>query len=398
VRGRAPILARWATAVVAALAAVPAIARSGLRTDLGVHLRFAQDLALTGTAAAPYALFQRLVIAVRAMVPFHLLDGIAPGLQDRQTIWEVSGLLVLGLATAITAALIHSRIAASGRGAPGLRRLGIASGLTIALLLIGPITVLTWSRHQMLIGYLAPNLYHNPSYLLSRPIAIGLLWFVVDRFEGRAGARAILVAAVLSFALLDAKPSFSVCLLPAVGLLALVELLRRRRLDLRFLVLGLVVPTVLGLGSQLWSSRGQGSVALAPLRTLRNLFEGRGLDLWMAGPMVLASIAFPLLVAILLRSELGRSRSLQLAWLTFLAGFGLVLTFAIEGRADHGDLVWGAEISLFVLMVESALAVARRWWGLALPTRVALGAVFGAQVACGAAFWFLEVSQPTQWW
>ncbi|WP_426574201.1 hypothetical protein [Aquihabitans sp. McL0605] len=400
---RARATGRIATAVLAVAIYGPAIARSGLRTDLRVHLRFAEDLALTGSSPAPYSLFQQLTIVVRGLIPFHLVGEVVPTAASRPNTWVISGMVVLLLAVAITADLVHVRLArAVGAGHRRVAPPVIATAGTLGLLVAGPITALTWSRHQLLIGYVTPTVFHNPSYLLLRPLALALFWVVVDRLDRGAGLRGTALTFALSIVVLQAKPSYTICLLPAIVLYAAYRRARREPVALRYLALGFIVPSVAGLLVQAQLSRGQGTLQIDPLQTIRLLFASRGLSPWMALPMLLASIAFPLVVAIAYRSEVRRTPSAVLAWLTFGAGIGLVAILAIHGRTDHGDLLWGAEAAAFVLLAESIRLVIETWGrraGGGIDRReVVVAVVLAAQVGCGLAFWLLEVASPTAWW
>src|SRR5436190_2063620 len=59
-------------------------------------------------------------------------------------------------------------------------RLGLALAATFFLLVIGPITLFTWRRHNLYLGYLSPTVYHNPMIAIVKPLAILHFWLFVQ--------------------------------------------------------------------------------------------------------------------------------------------------------------------------------------------------------------------------
>ena len=69
-----------------------------------------------------------------------------------------------------------------------------------------------------------------------------------------------MVAAAAGLSVLSCltKPSFQICFLPALGLLATLALVQRRQVDIRLCIWGVAVPSVLALGWQYLGSFGGG--------------------------------------------------------------------------------------------------------------------------------------------
>lgn len=80
VQGPPQPLSRVLLAVVVAAIFIPAVISVGLRTDLAVYLRFAEEFALSGKPAGSNYLFPQATIIARALIPFGMLEGLAPGL------------------------------------------------------------------------------------------------------------------------------------------------------------------------------------------------------------------------------------------------------------------------------------------------------------------------------
>jgi len=390
---------------VVALLNLPAVASVGLRTDVGAHLRFAAATSLTGKEWGPYSLFEQSTIIVRSLIPFDGLSRLFPALGHRATIWDVSGMIVMLGFAVILSQVVYRRFVPTvapvvDRAAPA-----VAGGLTVAALVAAPVTVFTWSRHQLLDGYISITSYENPSVNVLRPIALILFWVLMDRLFGRSRGTVVAMTAALSLLALHAKPSYTVCLLPALILLAAWERWRGRRLDWRLWGLGFVLPSLVGLGYQAVVSRGQGSIGFAPFDIIRGVLEARGMSPWVFVPLLMLSMLFPLTVAVMCWSDARRTASWTTAWITFGIGILLFCTFTVTERRDYGDLIWGPQVALFIVFVESIVLVAPRVLApgpdgrrrLTAGSAVVVAAL-ALHVASGAMLWYQEVVHPAAWW
>lgn len=389
---------------------LPAFASVALRTDTLAHLRFAQSMALTGRATAPYFLFEQLTIMLRAAVPFNVLALIFPQLDNREATWEISGLLVLLAFTAWLAVVLQRRLATEvGRLVePSTDRSGwIAGALTICLLIVAPVTVLTWHRHQLLVGYINVTTYESATAIIARPLSLVLFWVVAERLWSRQPARILMATAALSLLAVHAKPSYSICLLPAVAILLVLNPTLRQKVDPGMWWFGFAIPTVAGLAVQVAVSRGEGGIGIAPFTVVQMLLHSRGLSGWWFLPLVVMSLLFPAAVTLTVPHAIRSTSSLQLAWLALVVGLAMFLAFTVTGRRDYGDLLWGPQIGLFVLFVESVRAVIRSTAErrrrhpngrlLDQPTFV-LAALFALHVVSGVVLWYHEVLTPAAWW
>ncbi len=405
-RARARALGAAVVAVVAGAVYLPAMASVGLRTDTAAHLRFAGSMALTGREYGPYYLFEQLTIIVRALIPFGALSKVAPSLGDPATIWDVSGMVVLLAFVAGLAVLVDLRLAGDLDRAGARHARTWAGVLTICLLLVAPVTVLTWHRHQLLVGYISVTSFESATVIVARPLALALFWVVADRMWSRQPARVVAATAALSLVALHAKPSYAICLLPATGLFVAWRWWRDRGVDPRMWWWGFAVPSVVGLVYQVAVSRGQGGIGVAPFEIVRQLLESRGLSAWWFLPLLALSVLFPAVVAVVERDHVRASRSTGLAWAAFAVGIAVFCTFTVTGRRDYGDLVWGPQIGLFVLMVESARLAAVAGVERARAAHrtrpdartLVVGAALALHVLCGLVLWYHEIVEPAAWW
>ena len=134
------------------------------------------------------------------------------------TDWAFAGgfvsVVLSGLTGGILFALLRPAFGASAGGPQ--RRAGVPAA--VALMLIAPITIFTWSQQNLYFGYIPAHVYHNPTQVALKPFA--LLFFVAALrvFSDRV-RRALFIALTFALGLCAtlAKPSLSICLIPALG-------------------------------------------------------------------------------------------------------------------------------------------------------------------------------------
>ena len=393
---RPPALrARWTLAAVAA-ALFGLVTWRSVEPDYVLHARWARDLAERGSIPVPHPLFHVLTVVVRALLPPQHTGLLQPDLAAASDRPYVVAALVVGTASCVALALVlHRQILKEGPACGTEAGAWTSAGWALALLLVAPITVFTWPAHQLYLGYVAPNVFHSPTVALLKPLALAWFWAVAR--PGRDGGRGWVAAALLALAASLAKPSFTVALVPALGLwLALARWLPRG-IDKRAALASLVVGGVTLVG-QAWARGAQPSLLLLEPLEVMGYYSAR----WQMPLFLLLSIAFPLCVALARRPSLGRDGPLILAWLVFgiAAAYGYLLA-EDEPNTGDGNWLWSGQVALFVLFAESVLFLRSRGRGGASPTRrwrLTCAVVFALHVACGLAWYGAEVAPPHDWW
>jgi len=408
---RSPALVRTRLLVVAVVSLIyfPIVWSVALRTDMEPHLFIAEQLAISGEGPSPYLLFAQLTTAVRAFLPVGELELVAPQVNARSFSWDLAGVLVVVGAVVVTADMVLRRLARSMEKSRRGHVLPLAGLATVGLMIVTPVTLLTLANQQLLTGYVGVNVYHNPTVTLSRPFALALFWLVTSRIYGRSRPTAVLLTAVMSVLVLMAKPSFTTCFLPAVVLTILWGWRRLRSVDWRLIGLGFVLPSVLVLGTQaLRSPTGESSgLAFSPFEVLQRMLEPKGMSPWFFIVLLGASTLFPITVALSVPVAL-RHRGLRLAWLTLFVALVYFCLLEVTVYTDPGDFLWGAQIALFIVFVESTAvalqalgpggthdAEVERRLGL---RRIATGTTFGLHVASGVVLAVVEIVAPARWW
>ncbi len=306
--------------------------------DFQKHAEMAARTADSGRFESPHVLYQAVVIAVAALRP-------RPRWLDTGIHVALGAQVALALLLAVA---LERAWPAKTRAAPA-----IAAGLALCLMTAGPLTFATWPERNLYDGYVAVNAHHNPTLLLLRPLALAhWLLLACALTTRRLAGGAVLILAGLGVASVLAKPSYALALLPALAMLAAWWWARRQPVDLRALGLGAVFPLVLALGAQflLAYDRERSAIVWAPLRVME-AFPG-------SPARLLSSLLYPAVVTAVYLGAARRSRALILAWLTFAFGAGYAYLLAETGpRASHANLLWSAQIGVFLLFVTATLLV-----------------------------------------
>jgi hypothetical protein len=274
----------------------------------------------------------------------------------------------------------------------------------ILLMLIAPITMLTWSSQNLYFVYIPSHIYHNPTQNVLKPFALLFFFAALLVFQQPSSAQpkmrrlaVVALAFVVGLCATLAKPSFSICLLPALGAVVLYRLYRRQPVDWVLLIFGIGAPVALVLGWQyLFHRSGMGGFAFDPLRVVEHYSAGT----WHW--KFLLSIPFPLAVYLLYWREARKRLDLNLAWLTFSAASVYLYLLSEPRDWTSANFWWSAQIALFVLMVISAIFFVRqiraqpRWTWQA----VVCALLFATHVVCGIVWYAAQFASPDMyaWW
>jgi hypothetical protein len=320
-------------------------------SDYVAHLRFAKQMWETHSAPQPHFLFHLTVGALQQPLT-------ALGLSQAGD-YRLSALITCLACTAAAAALIQSMI----QHWCNLFSRMVVAVLTVTVLLVTPFPLFAGLDRKLYIGYLGINIYHNPTILMLKPFAIALFWISVNAFTRQNNyavpSRLLIIAgtSLLTSLTALAKPSYLICLVPAICSYLVLLRNKQRRADTPLLVLGIVIPATLTL---LWQVRfaydgtaSSNSIVFAPLQAMAVLSGTYG-RLLMFPKLVVAS-AFPLMVLYSYPTAAAKDTALALAWITF--GFGALWTYLFGESARMADMnfAWSGQMSLFVLFLASTL-------------------------------------------
>ena len=242
--------------------------------------------------------------------------------------------------------------------------------ISLAVMVAAPVALFAFQDSRFYYGYLGINSYHNPTIIALKPFSLILTTFGVQALsEKRAARPALMIWGCAAMVVISSlvKPNFTIIFIPALGLLALVQLIRKKAVNWDVLVVGFALPALAILAVQfLFTYQGDASsIIFAPLLVARN-FSGQLL------PKFILSIWFPVLVLIFYGKQALKDRKIQLAGLAFLFGAAFTFLLAESGeRMLHGNFTWSGEIGNFVLFAAAAefffrqLASSnnrKKWW------------------------------------
>jgi hypothetical protein len=245
--------------------------------------------------------------------------------------------------------------------------------------------------HIYQIGYFWAEPYWSPTYSLLKPFAlasaVSALAFLTSATTSRL---AVTTAVIATAAGVLALPSFVICLMPAVVILGALRSKDHEAVDWKAITLGLLVPGAVILLLQYYLSYSgfgpqgtyQDAIVFAPLRFFREH------NVTYLPAKLALSVAFPAAVYSLYWKRARRDLPLNFALLLFAFGAGYGVLLAEAQRSRHGNFVWGAYITLFILYLFSATFLVRQlktasWKGTQGVRHVAAIALLLAHVGSG---------------
>lgn len=228
------------------------------------------------------------------------------------------------------------------------------------------------------VGVFSANPFHNATYMAARPFAIlAFLWYVkllpgYEKGVSKAMAGDYVLFSLFLLIATMTKPSFTLVLISAAGLLMLYRLVRSKgRCFVPTVQLGLCfIPTFLDL---LYQYKG---VFVPEDGQERGLGFGFG-EVWAdyCGNIPLGiclAIGFPLLVLVLNAREWKKNTMLRFSWLLYLVSFAEAFLLYEKGfRKVDFNFSWGYMYGIFFCHFSSLLLLAqltaKRWvsrpWG-----------------------------------
>ena len=242
------------------------------------------------------------------------------------------------------------------------------------------------------LGQWSPNVWHSPTMMLLKPLALlgfcGTVHYVNGLGVGRRRV-AWLTSAALAFSTI-AMPSFIVCFLPAMTLFLLVFHWGSSRLYRNTFLMFL--PSLVLLSWQFietYTSHAQPTYfhdsIIVTNFTVTRLYAPS------AFISTLLVAAFPLSVLLAIRGRLNRNAPLAASWFLVLVGFLQASFLAEKTKVSQGAFVFGYVISLFIVFFFS-LVEFLAWFAprtepaVSFRRKAAVAVIAAAHLASG--FWY----------
>lgn len=309
------------------------------QADYRTHIEVAVEMVVEGRIVAPHFLFHALTAV-----------GILLGLSPRYS----AGGVAMSAHVALPILLYMFFYIGMGR-MRAYTRAGVASVAALGVAVATPITLLTLADHNLYLGYVGLATYHSPTMTLLRPLALGLFVLLQlpsdSRFHG--WPRILLIAGLAVLSTL-AKPSYTICLIPALVICTVCRF--RTEKQLRYVAAFLLPASLVLLFQYLFRFAGTPDagmvvpkIVIAPL-AVQSYYSDQ--LLLKAG----LSMLFPLYILVAYGRHAIRDRALLCGWCAF--AFGMVYAYMLAeasptGVRVDGNFVWSAQITLFVLFVFS---------------------------------------------
>lgn len=248
-------------------------------------------------------------------------------------------------------------------------------------------------------GIYTPNPIWNATYMATRPFAIVCFFEafrVLSEYQREFQLKRCLPFAVSLFLTTITKPSYTMVIVPLIGTILLLQLIKSRGKSLRnaFLLCLTMLPTGLhllyqfsGVFTGINAMGEETGISFGFARVWSNYSTNIPLSIVMG-------MALPLGVLGLNLKELARNRVYSFAWLNYLFGTGLFLCLYEKGfRMLHANFSWGYMHGMFFVFMLTLVLVLkntlqwRKSWKLLLAA--AEWAVLLLHLLCGLNFlWY----------
>ena len=314
-------------------------------------------------AALFYLFSQQSTGAFPSDLPAHLRPATADTYSASHVFYTaligdfgLSGVCVfLALAELGTVAVTEYLIRKLSPGAKPLAALLLALACNFAIAIYIPVI-----QANFTVGSPGGNCWHNSTYTVMRLLALLALVFYL-KFDGKikSNSKAVSWLAFTVFLVLATlvKPSFAIVFGPAVFVLCLVDLKREGVGSVRkSLMVGLSLAIALVVVCYqlviLFPSGtdSEGGIAFG----LAKVWRARHHNVFVS---FFQSLAFPLLVAALVRKQVWEDKRLLLAMLMAIVAMAeYVFLYETGERTYHGNFGWGLTFAIFYLFVIAVCA------------------------------------------
>lgn len=323
--------------------------------DFPGYISYAREFSETGYLyKVPHTLLERLIVIIRALLPANILVWISPLAKQVYDIkaFEISTLILMVLVYCSVAFIILRSLLTRWK-ITEKPVLWFALAITLIIMTIGPIFIFTYPQ-RMFVGYISPNRYDSPTYILFKPFVILMFWGIIDNlFEKWDWKKSILMCLAVVCATLS-KPNFTLTIIPAVGLLLLFYLKKLKKVNWLYLIFAIGVPAFVVLLGQFvinyTGDRGD-RLVLDPFRSILHYVP----NLYVEAAFILLSILFPLMVTIMNWKDVKGRVDFRLAWINFAIALviGLVLTEEINATNNNS---WNSPmIAVFLLFLVTII-------------------------------------------
>lgn len=319
--------------------------------DYRNHIIWTAELAERHTTHLPHPLYQQITLIVKSLIPFKVMNFLTNNAFQIHPDWyyKLPGLLTALISYLATALLLQHRFINYINTDNKFRQI-LSWVATLICLIVAPILLFTMGE-RLIVGYIKPNVWHNPTFSLLKPIALWIFFFVVDYWKESMNFRQWISLSIMTSLAILAKPNFILSFIPALGLLLLFYNRSLRRLPWKLLT-AMMIPAFILLvyqyAIQYYSSSDQ-QLVIIPFKAVI-AYTGNVFNLLI---FYLLSILFPILVSIFYRHNIENRFAYFLVWLNFGVAVFTAILFVEQPHMGSFNLMWGQNIASFFLFTFS---------------------------------------------
>lgn len=234
--------------------------------------------------------------------------------------------------------------------------------LTLSLLFVTAL-YMPWFNREIYLGQSSPTIWHNPTNLAVKPVALLCFLYFIKLYRERDKAQTALMASVSALLLLSCfiKPSFIQGFLPAVVIFLVLELIPNHGNSFMFSLKSalMFLPSGIYFLIQFFLMFGRTENREIGIRP----FAVMNLDSPNPFISILLGIAFPLFVLVLLgRKKIFSDKPLWLALLFYVISLIEFILFIEETEPASGNFEWCLQLAMFILFVITAIRFYQNTW------------------------------------
>ncbi len=315
--------------------------------DYDMHLMYAAQMMRSHQLTVPHPLYHLFAIAIHKLLPALSLDFI------------IRRVLALICSFALPPAIFAYLIKVDQQDRQQRRDMNISlpiyALLAFAISICGPISFLLNHGLRPFFGYIPLDVFHSPTALLEKPLAIWVFYLTGTLMVTPMPRRSTVLWLALATALaLLAKPNYVLALAPVVAIVTTFYFFKKQFSRGFALVFGLLMPAAGVLAWQYYftyvTQTGllKSSVIFAPFGPM-SVFSGH------LGEKFLLSIFCPLLVYLLFFKQAVQDVRLNFAWAVMLSACFFAYFLAESGmRYSSINFGWCAEFALLLVFIATA--------------------------------------------
>ena len=335
-----------ALAIIAASIAAPILIRlsaPGAQSDITVHAAMAAKMVESGGWLS-YTLWYPLIYITSS------------GSADPVVLREISVFFLVGAVVAKVLLVYYIGWACT-------RHRGAAAAIAVLILVAMPL-LNPWRSHDIYLGQLSPNAWHNSTQIFALPFSLAAFIAAVALLRVPTKSRA-LTFGILIFLSTITKPNYTIALFPVLGIILLWTM---RSAEVRpmtqFAVICIAfLPTALLLADQyllVFGSKGvrKTNFVFAPFAVWETYSASVPISIGL-------SIAGPLAVLLAVPRKWRTGRAMTLAWAVLV--FSVLQLALLAEKFENGSIsmegnfFWGSYSAIFMVFVVSAIALARAY-------------------------------------